>query len=238
MTETMPKMTIAEMGETLSAARYVSDWGHGGDMRSLVGDAPKEPSTNLERAAMIAFDVAVIGEPGFGSPSGIDQRDRNELVDLLSNGLRIAIVDERENGNDGRTDVDRARLILTSMSLVKTAREHVDGIATDSLENSELESIRSTSGMDVTGFSKSDVGAIAVGMPDMIADPAAAGHVVHLVKGALARSTDDLIDHRLEMADATWPAVVASEPKAASSIGKGPSEAIVVASSRGRDSGR
>ncbi len=238
MTETMPKMTIAEMGETLTAARYVSDWGHGGDMRSLVGDMPKEPSTNLERAAMIAFDVAVIGEPKFGSPSGIDQRDRNELIDLLSNGLRIAIVDERENGGDGRSDVDRARLVLTSMSMVRTAREHVDGIATEALENSGLESIRRTSGMDVTGFSEKDVGAIAIGMPDMIADPASAKHVVDLVKGAMRPSADDLIDHRLRMAEATWPAVVAPEPKAPVSMGKGPSEPPLVAPSKVRDAGR
>lgn len=238
MTETMPRMTIAEMGQTLAAAKYVSDWGHGGDMRSFMGEQPREPSTDLERAAMIAFDVAVIGEPKFGAVGGVPQQDRNDLVDLLSNGLRIAIVDERENGTDGRTDVDRARLILTSMSMVKTAREHVDGFQPDALENSELESIRTTAGIDVRGFSMSDVNAIAVGMPDMIADPAAARHVVDIVKGALSPSADDLVDNRLQMADATWPGVVPVEPKAATSLGKGPVEASPATMPRGRDAGR
>lgn len=225
MTDTMPKMTLAEMGETITATRYVSDWGHGGDMRAFMGGEPKEPRSDVERAAMIAFDVAVLGESKFDTPGGVPQEDRNDLVDVIGAALRIAIVDERENGTDGRTDVDRARLVLTSMTMVKAAREHVVGLEPDPLENFELDSIRTRSGLDLSGFSEKDVHAVAVGMTDMIADPASARHVVDVVRAATKVSVDGIGEERICMADATWPAVAREPSQAPVSVAKGSFEA-------------
>lgn len=238
--DSMPKMTLPEMSETISTTKYVDSWGPGGEMRSWMGDQPKEPSTNLERAAMLAMDVAITGEDGFGTERGVSGNDRNRLVDMMSSGLRIAIVDERENGNDGRNDVDRARLILVSTAMVAAARDRSDGLEPSELDNRVLESARRKSGIEASMFDGHDASRLAVGMTDMIVGEGAMRQVVDAVKGARTPMRDDAVEDRLRMADATWPAVKPRETEKAVSAARGSLDASVpvAAMGRGSDKGR
>ena len=227
MADGMRGITTREMGEAISIARHVDSWGAGGEMRAFMGDEPKPPSTSLERAAVIAFDVASTGERGFGGATVSGRPDRGGLSALLEAGIRIAVVDERDNGGDGRNDVDRARLVLASMAMVATMREHFPGSPPEPLENPVLEAMRRKSGLESSAFDESDARAVGIGMPDMVKGAEAGRQVVAAVRGAMEPSVDDRFEDRLRMAEATWPAVEtrdrASSPPLGASPSKGPS---------------
>jgi hypothetical protein len=254
--DAMPKMTLQEMGETISMTKYVGDWGPGGEMRSFMGDEPKEPSTSLERAAMMAYELAVMDgvsmahgaealRPGSAlgrsldaGPGGIDRRDRDDLLEVLSAGLRIAIVDERENGRDGRSDVDRARLVLVSMAMVKSARERADGMEPAPLENRVLESARRKSGLESSILNAHDAHRLGTGMIDLIDGEGAMRQVLEAVKGARTPMRDDALEDRLRMADASWPAVRPRETEKPVSATRGSADASVPLAAMGRAADR
>lgn len=225
MLESMPKMTIQEMGQTHSIMRAVDLWADGGDMRSFAGGDPMPPSSSLERASILAFDVARLDDPGRGHGPG----SRNDLLELMGNGLRIAIVDEREGGNDGRSDVDRARLILTSMAMILAARDQADGLEPAQLENPALEAMRQRSGLEASALDRKDAHALGVGMTDMVHGEEANRQIREALSRALKPAEFSLVEDRLRMADATWPQVEPRDPPRAVSAAKGPEQAVLPA---------
>jgi hypothetical protein len=204
------KLTLKEMGETAMITRQVDMWGMGGDMRGISGDDPMPPGSPLERAAIIAFDVAMQSEENGGRPiAGERVSGRDRLLELTSVALRLAIVDEREGGSDGRTDVDRARQVLVSMAMVLAMRDRADGLEPSMLENAMLDGMRRKSGLEASAFSLEDAHAVAVGMGDMVKGEEAVRQVASAMRGSLTPSIYAGVEDRLEMADATWPQAVA-----------------------------
>lgn len=233
----MPKLTLKEMGETSMIMRQVDMWSAGGDMRAIAGDDPTPPASRLERAAIIAFDVALQGESNGGRDVGRGgHSDRANLIEVLSTSLRLAIVNERQNetaanGPDGRNDLDRARLILVSMASVLMMRDRADGFDPDPLDNPILQSMRLHSGIDPTAFDRKDAGGVGVGMGDMVEGAEARRQLSEGLARSLTPSSDLDVEVRIEMAEATWPDVrpremVQSPVSARSFDASGPSGAV------------
>jgi hypothetical protein len=194
MTDTMPKLTIHELSQTTKAANFVASWGSHGDLRNLSGET-SEPASPLERSAMIAFE-AITQRGEMGDPRGSRfHDDRNQMIDLMSNGMRLAVVEERQNF-EPRSDIERARAILISTALVAEGRAAHDGSRDMPFDFTVLENVRKLSGMDRLEMNRPEAGALGVGMADLIdrADLKAA------VAQTIAKGTQAFGDPELERA--------------------------------------
>lgn len=208
----LPRMTIAEMGQTSMIVRQVDMWAAGGDMRAISGADPSPPASSLERASIIAFDAMMGSEANSGrTPSDRGHTVRDQAIELLHVGLRLAIADERQNGDRGGTDVDRARQILVSMAMVQVARDHHDGMEPAPLANPILEAARLRSGIEASALSRDDAVALGNGMGDMVGGQPAVAQIRDAMDRAFSPSRNDVLEARLTMGDATWPSVKVRE---------------------------
>jgi hypothetical protein len=226
--ETFSKMTIAEMGESIRISKEVDMMGHQGWGRRLYGnDEPYElraGAPEMTRAAIVAFNVY--------AQDAIDEgrMDRDEASGRFGRALRIAVVEDRDRGDEPRTDADRARMIVTAVSLVEAFEQHVPGFVPEDISKVGEDRV-DRAPVDFMDVTAGDANRFAIGMPDMIEDPKAALQLKTAMDASWRVDVDPELDMMVARHDALVPAspVVVEERPVARSTTRGPEAAPVVA---------
>lgn len=163
--EGLGRLSVAEMGVAIVATRRMEDYGLGGEMRSALGHDfyPQDVKSSIERPALIAFNA--YHEAALENP----EYERAEGVDRVGRALRIAIVNERDNGMNGMedaSDVIRAHAILKSVAIVE-AMEFPDMFEPSS---PMIGNIFGRLGIELDQVKGQDASRISVGMMDLVED--------------------------------------------------------------------
>lgn len=221
MTDTMPKLTIQELSETTKAANYIASWGPDGDLRSFAGEV-NEPASRLERSAMIAFEaIAPKFDKEIHRGGSSFQDDRNEMIDLISNGMRLAVVEERQNAHEERTDLQRARSILISTALVVEGRAAHDGGRDFPFDFTALENIRKLAGLQDIKMDRPEAGAIGVGMADLIERKDLEAKVAQTIGKGKEPFADQDLEFSMMVLSSTLPQIRVRDAGPIVSAGKG-----------------
>lgn len=178
------RASVQDHGIALHVTRRIEQYGLGGDMVGALGDDfyPSEVKSSIERPAILAFNVyheAASEDPSY---------ERFEGTRRFMPAVLMSLTNERDEGLEGRSDIDRAHAILKAVSIVEAAEfpSHFEP------SSQMIGTIFGSTGVEASSLEKEST-RVMVGMADLIEDPELAKSIKLGIQPVSADQSDSFL---------------------------------------------